>query len=114
MREFKIERKLTDYCRKHKILCYKFSSPAKAGVPDRILIFPGGRIVFMELKATGQKPTALQMREIRRIIQQGAEALVFDDWSNIQRWLLKVGPLENIAKAQHKVEIRKFHYEQFI
>ena len=73
MREGKIERKLVDYCRKKGVLCYKFSSPARAGVPDRILVFPrSGRVIFIELKATGQQPTPLQRRELNRIAAQGA------------------------------------------
>ena len=39
--------------------CYKFTSPSRAGVPDRIVVLRG-RVVFVELKATGEKPRALQ------------------------------------------------------
>ena len=42
-------------------LCYKFVSPGNSGVPDRICVFPGGRIVFAELKAeSGGRLSALQ------------------------------------------------------
>ena len=40
--------------------CYKWSSPGNRGVPDRICIFPSGKVVFVELKAPGKKPTKLQ------------------------------------------------------
>lgn len=40
--------------------CLKFVSPGFAGVPDRIILLPGGRTVFVELKRPGEKPQALQ------------------------------------------------------
>lgn len=35
--------------------CLKFVSPGCAGVPDRIVLIPGGRICFVETKAPGKK-----------------------------------------------------------
>lgn len=39
---------------------YKWVSPGNVGVPDRIVMLPGGRIIFIELKQPGKKPTAVQ------------------------------------------------------
>ena len=36
-------------------LCVKFVSPSFAGVPDRIVLLPGGQVAFVETKATGEK-----------------------------------------------------------
>ena len=41
-------------------LCPKFVSPGTAGMPDRLLLLPGGRILFVEVKAPGKKPHPLQ------------------------------------------------------
>lgn len=41
---------------------YKWVSPGCAGVPDRIVIAPGGRVVFVEVKSEGQKSTPQQRR----------------------------------------------------
>jgi len=41
----------------------KFTSPAKRSVPDRIVTLPGGKIIFVELKKPGAKPTELQLRD---------------------------------------------------
>lgn len=39
---------------------YKWVSPGNVGVPDRIVLLPGGRIIFVELKQPGKRPTAVQ------------------------------------------------------
>ena len=36
-------------------LCMKWTSPGNAGVPDRIVIVPGGDVYFVELKAEGKR-----------------------------------------------------------
>ncbi len=41
---------------------YKWVSPGCSGVPDRIMILPCGRVVFVELKSEGKKSTALQKK----------------------------------------------------
>ena len=41
---------------------YKWVSPGCSGVPDRIVVMPGGRVVFVELKSEGQKSTPQQYR----------------------------------------------------
>ena len=43
--------------------CEKFTSPGRRSVPDRIISLPGGKIVFVECKAPGKKPTPLQLRD---------------------------------------------------
>lgn len=57
---------------------YKFESPGNNGVPDRIVILPGGRIAFAELKAPGKKPTPLQINQQRFIRNQGMTVVVID------------------------------------
>lgn len=39
----------------------KWVAPGSAGVPDRIVVLPGGRIGFLELKAPGKKLDPLQV-----------------------------------------------------
>lgn len=41
---------------------YKWVSPGCSGVPDRIVVMPGGRVVFVELKSEGKTSTAQQKR----------------------------------------------------
>jgi hypothetical protein len=64
-------------------LAIKWVSPGFAGVPDRILIMPGGRIVFVELKAPGKKPTPLQARIIQMLVDRGADVRVADSMEKV-------------------------------
>lgn len=59
-------------------LCEKFTSPSRRSVPDRLVTLPGGRVVFVELKAPGKKPTESQARDHARRIALGCEVCVID------------------------------------
>ena len=41
---------------------YKWVSPGRVGVPDRIVIMPPGRVVFVELKSEGRTSSEQQKR----------------------------------------------------
>lgn len=43
-----------------KIMCLKFESPGMSGVPDRVILLPGGHTVFVELKQPGKHERARQ------------------------------------------------------
>lgn len=70
MKESELERKVAEYCRKNGLLTYKFVSPSSRGVPDRIIIGKD-RVMFLELKQAGKRPTPMQYRELRRIHEHG-------------------------------------------
>ncbi|MDR2647677.1 MAG: VRR-NUC domain-containing protein [Oscillospiraceae bacterium] len=70
MRESSIETYLRNRVKQLGGLAYKFVSPGYNGVPDRLVCLPGGKLIFVELKAPGKKPTALQLRrhdELRKL-----------------------------------------------
>lgn len=46
----------------------KFTSPGRDGVPDRIAIFPDGRLVFVELKTETGKLTKVQAYVCKQLI----------------------------------------------
>lgn len=73
--EAQIEKSVCDYARERGCLVYKFSSPGRRGVPDRMFIAPGGTVFFIEFKAPGGKPSTLQRREINKLLDQGANAV---------------------------------------
>lgn len=53
MYESTFERKLCEYIKSLGGKAYKWVSPGTRGVPDRIAILPGGRIIFIEVKRPG-------------------------------------------------------------
>lgn len=69
MRESEIERFFVKECKKRGWLCLKFVSPSMAGLPDRIVLAPHGRVFFAELKAPGQKPRKRQ-EAVHKILSQ--------------------------------------------
>jgi Holliday junction resolvase len=84
MREASIERKVVDYCREHGILCYKFVSPNQRGVPDRILVLPGGQVIFVELKAPTGSCTKLQLHEQKKLTDHNAEVWVVNNFETFK------------------------------
>ena len=73
-----IEKKVVEYAKSLGLLSYKFTSPAKRSVPDRIFITPKGHVFFMEVKRRGCKPTPAQEVEIMKLIKQRANVYVVD------------------------------------
>lgn len=56
-----IERKLRRIVERNRGICLKWVCPGWSGVPDRIVLMPGGRIYFVELKRPkGSKVSKLQ------------------------------------------------------
>lgn len=80
MRECEVEVGVCKYAReKYSAQTLKFTSPGRRGVPDRIIIFPSGNLIFIEFKAPGRKPTDAQVREIGRLTEYGQQVYVVDD-----------------------------------
>lgn len=84
MREKSIEEKLTAAVKAQGGVCWKFTSPGTAGVPDRIVLMPFGRIGFVEVKAPGERGTPagrlrpLQCLRIKTLRRLSFKAFVLD------------------------------------
>ena len=64
-----------------EVLCgraLKFVSPGLCGVPDRLVLLPGGRIYFVEVKSPGKKLRVLQERICGEIRSMGFTVLLID------------------------------------
>jgi hypothetical protein len=79
MLEKQIEAKVCAYAKERGLLVYKFTSPARAAVPDRMFVLPSGKIFFCEFKRSGEKPTQAQEREHHRLRQHKVVVYVIDD-----------------------------------
>lgn len=83
MLERDIEAYLVKRCKEIGALCDKFVSPQRRSVPDRMITF-GGRVLFVELKATGKKPTEAQVRDHERRRAAGAEVVWLDSCADAE------------------------------
>ena len=54
--------------------CMKLVSPGSAGMPDRLIILPGGVVAFVELKRLGEEPSDLQAKRIADLHKLNANA----------------------------------------
>lgn len=87
-----IERSLVGMVKRHGGLCLKFVSPGWSGVPDRIILLPHSRIIFVETKRPkGDEPRKLQQWWHRKL-----RALGFSCWVVYSR--------EDISKLEQYIE----------
>ena len=73
MREKDIERWLGERLERLGCLYFKFVSPMNPGVPDRIVILPGGKTVYVELKTEVGRLSNIQKWHIGRMRERGAD-----------------------------------------
>jgi len=92
MREKYIEQKLIKAVKVAGGLALKFMSPGYNGVPDRLILLPGGIVAFAEIKASGSKPRPLQERRHEMLRQLGFKVYVIDDESQIGGMLDEIRP----------------------
>ena len=79
MQEKKIERLLSSMVKELGGVAYKFTSPNRRSVPDRLCVLPNLPAFFVECKTIGEKPTVLQAREIARLRSLGQEVFIVDN-----------------------------------
>jgi VRR-NUC domain len=90
MLEKEIESKLKDLIESKGGEYYKFTSPARRGVPDRLVIFDVDLWFFVELKSEEGELEPWQEREIRKLKDRGVKVFVINDLDGvwyIGRWI---------------------------
>lgn len=93
-----VESYLVRLCEKLHWLCYKFTSPSNAGVPDRIIIDNSGTIVFCELKRPGEKTRALQKRVIKKLCEHNAIVCICDTKEKVEAMVKDIQ--EGVVKSR--------------
>lgn len=75
-----IEEKVCNHAKELGCLAYKFTSPSRRSVPDRLFILPQGKgCFFIEFKRRGEVPTEKQALEIAKIQEKGMAVFIVDD-----------------------------------
>jgi len=84
VKESKIEKIVTKNAEENGWLVFKFTSPGRRGVPDKIFL-KEKNAVFPEFKSPGKKPGPLQEKTLEKIRKQGFHAPVVDNIEEGQR-----------------------------
>ena len=79
IRERELELKLRKATAERGGFCLKFTPTNWVGAPDRLVVLPGGKLGFVEVKAPGQKPRAIQERRHEQLRELGFQVSVLDD-----------------------------------
>lgn len=91
-----IEKALVSMVKRHGGLCLKWVCPGFAGVPDRIILLPGARIIFAETKRPkGGRIAPLQAWWAKRLQDLGFHhVLVYrqDDIKVLEQYIEGVMP----------------------
>ena len=90
MREARIESKLKVEIERRGGRSLKFVSPGWAGAPDRLVLMPGGRLWFVELKAPGKRPRPLQEKRIAELMGRGFRVRVISSIEQLEGLLSEV------------------------
>ena len=85
--ENKIEAKFREKIKELGGIAYKFVSPGNSGVPDRLVILPGNKIGFAELKRAGGKPSQIQKMQMAFIRKLGCYVRVISSLEDIDLFI---------------------------
>ena len=61
-----------------------------AGIPDRLVLLPGGRMIFVELKRPGEKPRKLQVYWLNKLERMGFETAVLDSVESVEEFVYEL------------------------
>ncbi len=86
MREADIEKKLVKEVGKIGGKALKLNSSIR-GLPDRLVLLPGGKLTFIELKAPGGKPRPLQEKRIADLRELGFHVEVINSVAGIDQYI---------------------------
>lgn len=85
-----IERKLVERVKKAGGLCIKLLTSQYIGLPDRLCLFPNGKIVFVELKSTGQKPRKIQVFVHNKLRSLGFQVEIIDSTEGVENLVIEI------------------------
>lgn len=85
--EKSIERHLFQKVKELGGKCIKLNPLNNIGVPDRLILLPGGKTVFIELKQKGQKPRKNQHYQHATLQNMDFQVLVIDSKQGVDEFV---------------------------
>ena len=92
MSEKSIEQKLVKAMKAAGGLCPKFVSPGMAGMPDRLVLLPGSRLAFVEVKAPSKKPRPLQLHRHEQLRKLGFRVYMLNSIEEVGKIINELCP----------------------
>lgn len=90
MQESALEKRFRLEIEKRGAKALKFISPNKRGMPDRLILIPGGQAVFAELKAPGKSLKPLQRKRAAELQALGFKVCKINSVEDIQAFIQEV------------------------
>ena len=90
MQESILEKRFRLTVKKYGGQALKFTSPGKRGVPDRLVLLPEGKAIFVEMKAPGKPLEPLQKKRADELRMLGFEVYKIDSISDIENFVMEV------------------------
>lgn len=90
MLEKELERRMRNLVRMHGGISYKFTSPNNPGVPDSIVITPGGVVWFVELKTEFGRLSEIQKFQISELEKRNANVRVVKGWDETKKFIEEI------------------------
>lgn len=90
--EKSIERYLVEQVSQTCLICLKYSNPNMVGYPDRLLVIPGGCVIWVELKSRGRKPSRIQQLRMAQLSGLGHTVRVIDNKADVDELIKSLEP----------------------
>lgn len=91
MREKEIEKRLIEEVKKLNGLCLKLNSQSANGIPDRLVLLPGRKVYFVEMKSPGEGLRPLQYYWMGTLNNLGFSFHKIDSLKDIDKFIKLVG-----------------------
>lgn len=88
--EARLEKRLSELVQQHGGLCFKFLSPDNPGVPDRIVITPEGKTIYVELKTEIGSLQHIQSWQHDRLKEHNADVRVLKGLDQVKEFVKEV------------------------
>ena len=88
--EKEIEKYLRRKAKELNLICLKYSNPLESGYPDRLICLPNMRVIWVELKSKGKKPSKIQQLRFTSLKSLGHQVFIIDNKQDIDKLIQSI------------------------